>query len=327
MPSSPTDQDFYSRVLIAEDDLTSRRLLHTLLMKWGFDVVVASDGREAWEILQGDDPPRLVILDWMMPEKDGLEICRALRQHSNEDEPYSYVIMLTTKASIDEIVMGMEAGADDYITKPFSPHELRVRLRAGMRIIELQSRLIAAREAMRFEATHDFLTRVWNRLAIFEILQNELGRFQREGRPFSIILADLDHFKKVNDTYGHPVGDEVLRESIRRIKGSLRSYDSIGRYGGEEFLIVLPETDEKEIIGIAERLRTALSGRPIHILGNDIHLTMSLGVVTVHSQSGLDQLITEADSALYSAKHSGRDRAEFMVLQCGSAHQAWRMQQ
>src|SRR5579883_3074258 len=237
------------RVLIADDSIVSRHLLDATLRKWGYEVVVACDGVEAWEILQSPDAPKLVILDWVMPGLTGPEVCRRVRERAKspetKSESYTYILLLTSKSLKEDLIEGMESGADDYVTKPFDQHELKARLRAGTRIIDLEQQLVTAREELREQATRDFLTRIWNRSSILDILQRELARGGREHRPVGVILADLDHFKAVNDTYGHFAGDAVLLEFARRVQASMRQYDSIGRYGGEEFLIVLPGCDEE----------------------------------------------------------------------------------
>ncbi len=296
------------RILIAEDDPVSRHLLETFLVKWSYQVVVATDGAEAWRILQQEDPPRLAILDWMMPSMDGVQICREVRKRGAE--PYFYILLVTAKGQKQDVLEGLEAGADDYLTKPFDPHELRARLRAGRRIIELQEQLIAAREALREEATHDPLTGLWNRAAILEILQRELARAQRAGTAVTVIMADLDHFKHINDTYGHLAGDAVLREVTRRMLSSVRVYDSIGRYGGEEFLIVAPGNDLTGALKHAERVRAGVSRNAVDIFEGAFPLTISLGVAASSDAKEADQLVRAADEALYRAKHAGRNRVE-----------------
>jgi len=220
------------RILIADDSVVSRHLLDATLRKWGYDVVVACDGTEALSYLQRPDAPKLAILDWVMPGLTGPEVCSKVREQANGSE-YTYILLLTSKSLKEDLIEGMEAGADDYITKPFDQHELKVRLRAGTRIIDLENELVRAREALREQATKDSLTLLWNRSSILDILDRELIRGQREQRPVAVLLADLDRFKSVNDTYGHFAGDAVLREFTRRITGSMRAYDAMGRYGGE----------------------------------------------------------------------------------------------
>jgi diguanylate cyclase (GGDEF)-like protein len=285
-------------VLVAEDNPVSQAMLRGMLTKWGYDVELASDGNEAWRLLQPPGAPRLAILDWMMPGIDGVELCRRVRAASRE--PYQYILLLTGRTDSDDLVKGMEAGADDYLTKPFKTQELRVRLRAGRRILDLQEELLSAREALRDQATHDGLTGLLNRTSILEILQIEAERAMRERRPLALIMVDLDHFKLVNDTHGHVAGDAVLREASRRMKHACRSYDAIGRYGGEEFLAVLPGSDRLASRAQAERIRLAVAAEPVMADRASIPVTCSVGVAwrehPVPSQ--MDDLIREADEAL-----------------------------
>ena len=299
------------RVLVAEDDTVSRHVLQALLEKWGYEVEVAHDGPAAWQTLQGENAPRLAILDWMMPGLDGVDICAELRKQARE--PYTYVLLLTAKGQKQDIVAGLEAGADDYLTKPFDAHELRARLRSGCRIVQLQEQLVQAREALRVEATHDALTGLWNRAAMLETLQRELSRSQRDGAPVAVTMADLDHFKQVNDTYGHLVGDAVLREATRRMRSNSRTYDALGRLGGEEFLIVAPETDVTGALSQAERLRESVGQEPIDTFEGPVHVTVSLGVAVSGEIREADLLLRAADEALYRAKSAGRNRAELAV--------------
>ena len=226
------------KILIADDESVSRRMLQGLLGKWGYDVVSAEDGNAAWEKLKVPDAPRMALLDWMMPGQNGVDVCRALRKL--RPEPYTYILLLTAKDAKESVVEGLESGADDYLTKPFNPQELKARIRVGLRLLDLEDNLVQAREAMRFKATHDILTGVWNRGAILETLERETWRSRREGLSLGVLIADLDHFKSVNDTYGHLAGDTVLREVTKKMQTGVRPYDAVGRYGGEEFLILLP---------------------------------------------------------------------------------------
>jgi two-component system, cell cycle response regulator len=304
------------RILIADDSIVSRHLLEATLRKWGYEVVVACDGNEAWNVLQSPEAPKLVILDWVMPGLTGPEVCRRVRERAKEKDTYTYTLLLTSKSLKEDLIEGMEAGADDYITKPFDQHELKVRLRAGTRIIDLEQQLVTAREELRDQATKDFLTRIWNRSSILDILERELIRGSREHRPVGVVLADLDHFKSVNDTYGHFAGDAVLREFTRRMQGSMRQYDAIGRYGGEEFLIVLPGCDEETTAAQGERMRGALACEPMSI--NDDHrvITCSFGATSWHSgiEPDSEALIRVADDALYAAKRQGRNRILFQSM-------------
>ena len=297
------------RILIADDILLSRRLLEETLRSWGYDVVSVKDGASAWEILNVDHPPALAILDWMMPGYTGPQLCRMVRQKAAE--PYTYILLLTSRNEKDDVVEGMDSGADDYITKPFDKHELKVRLRAGTRIVDLQEQLLTTREALRVQATRDYLTQIFNRSAILETLDQELARSSRSSTPVGIVLADLDHFKSINDTYGHPAGDLALREAVARIQSSMRPYDSIGRYGGEEFLIVLPGADEETCRHMAERMRQAIFATKVSLGWNDeIDMSCSFGCTsTIGNRYTADQLIRSADDGLYRAKRAGRNRA------------------
>ncbi len=301
------------RILIADDSLVSRHLLEATLRKWSYEVIVACDGMEAWEVLKRDDPPRLAILDWVMPGLSGPEVCKRVREHAHSDSEelnYTYLLLLTSKSQREDLIEGMESGADDYLTKPFDQHELKVRLRAGSRVIDLQRELIAAKEELREQATKDFLTRIWNRSAILEILQRELVRGQREGRSVGVVLADLDRFKQINDTFGHFAGDAVLREFTRRAEGAIRAgQDSIGRYGGEEFLIVLPGCDLTCAGKQANRVREALASSPMSLSELEHTQTSSFGATCWNPgmEISSEMLIRVADEALYEAKAKGRN--------------------
>lgn len=298
------------KILAAEDNPISQSMLRSMLTKWGYDVVTAADGNEAWDILQSPEAPRMAILDWMMPGLDGVEVCRRLR--TANQEPYTYILLLTARSDSQDLVEAIDAGADDYLTKPFNSSELRARLRAGRRIAELQHQLLEAQEALRERASHDALTGLYNRAAVLELLHQELARATREVQPFSILLVDLDHFKEVNDFHGHFVGDEVLREAARRMKVTMRCYDSLGRYGGEEFLVVLPGCDEVGAWMMGERVRRSVSDDAFAVGKAMLPITCSIGCVTqvVGGNYDCDSLIRMADDALYGAKHAGRNRIE-----------------
>ena len=303
------------RILIAEDDVTSRLILENMLTKWGYDVVSATDGNDAWKKLQEEDSPKLVILDWMMPGMEGIEICRKIRETSKKEDQYTYVTLLTAKESKENIVAGMDAGADDYITKPFDMHELRVRVRAGQRIVQLQSELLETKKNLEIQSRTDPLTGVLNRRAILSQIENELSRAKRDDTQLSISMLDLDHFKKINDTFGHLAGDAILRESMDRVQETIRSYDAIGRFGGEEFIVVLPGAKQADAIIIAERIRLKINGNKANIDGVSIPFTISQGLATCNGKSTVDELIAKADEALYRAKENGRNRVEHASLQ------------
>ena len=308
------------KALVADDNAGFRSVLERMLRKWGYDVVAASDGIEALAVLQADDPPRLAILDWMMPGLDGVEVCRRVREKNQE--PYIYILLLTAKDTAEELVEGMEAGADDYLRKPVDSHELRVRVRAGRRILDLQAEVVQGREALRHLATRDPLTSLWNRNAMFDILSRELKRAKRESAPISLVMADLDHFKQVNDMLGHAAGDGVLQEAARRITSCVRPYDAVCRYGGEEFLIVLPGCDLADANQRAEQMRSAMSAASFQIPEGNVNLTCSLGVAASSGPAGFDAslLTREADEALYTAKHNGRNRVECFTSQAVMTH-------
>ena len=299
-----------TRVLVADDDSVMRCSVVALLAKWGYEPVIASNGDEAWKILQREGSPRLALLDWMMPGMNGPSVCRCVR--TLKPVPYTYLILLTGRDSKEDMISGLEAGADDYLTKPFDSYELKARLRTGERILELQQELIAARDALKEQATHDPLTGLWNHGATIDILRNELSRGERQRAPLTLTMADLDHFKRVNDTYGHLAGDEVLREVARRWRVSVRAYDSLGRYGGEEFLVVSPGCESSAGVNQAERLRQVVSAKPVSFRDSLISVTVSLGIATFNMETkvGVEQLLGAADGALYRAKLGGRDRLE-----------------
>ena len=299
------------RILIADDELVSRRKLQALLAKWGHDVVSAEDGSAAFELLKGPNAPRIGLLDWVMPGKNGVDVCSAIRRE--RPEPYTYMLLLTAKDAKENIVEGLESGADDYLIKPWDPDELKARLRTGQRILQLEDRLVEARETMRFKATHDHLTFLLNRGAIVDLLERELVRTVREKGCTVVILGDLDRFKSINDTHGHLVGDEVLREAARRLLGSVRSYDFVGRYGGEEFLLVLNNCGTNQALPRAEEVRKAVAGLPIQTARGPLSVTMSMGVLSSRdwNQHSPAEILCAVDAALYRAKASGRNRSEF----------------
>jgi two-component system cell cycle response regulator len=293
------------KVLIADDDPISRRLLEVSLTAEGYQPAIAVDGSEALRLLEGPDSPKLAVLNWMMPHVDGLGVCKTIRQRATDD--YVYIILLTARGRKEEIIAGLEAGADDYLTKPFDVLELKARLRTGRRILGLQGQLVAAREHLRVLATHDSLTGIWNRAAILDQLESELSRSKRSGAPLAVIMADLDRFKHINDTRGHLAGDAVLRGAAIRMKHALRAYDAIGRYGGEEFLVVAPGCDSREAGNLAERLRVAICNENIEVRGTSLALTVSIGVSVTEPTSTQETLLCTADEALYEAKNKGRN--------------------
>lgn len=304
------------KILVADDDSISRLLTQRMLQKFGYEVVLAENGRVAAEILTRRDGPRLALIDWMMPEIDGPELCREVRRFHHEGD-YIYIVLLTSKQSSEDIVAGLEAGADDYITKPCQPAELRARLHTGCRILSLEKRLVQAREEMRYKATHDALTAIWNRGCILSMMESELERSVREDKTISVILCDIDHFKRINDNHGHIVGDIVLREVANRLKSTVRSYDAVGRYGGEEFLILLGHCDHSTLVSRAEDVRAAIAATPV-VAGREVlSISVSVGCVTCPKWSlglPIERILAQADVALYRAKSEGRNRVAVLDM-------------
>jgi diguanylate cyclase (GGDEF)-like protein len=308
------------KILIADDDPISRRLLEKTLEREGFDVIAVDNGRSALERLSLPNGPRLALLDWVMPELDGIGVCLGVQKL--HDRSYIHIVLLTSKGSKEDVVAGLNSGANDYLTKPWDPAELVARLRVGQRVLQLEDGLVEARETMRFKATHDSLTSLLNRGVIVDSLARELTRTRREGRCTVVMLADLDHFKAVNDGHGHLVGDEVLKEVARRLLASVRSYDLVGRYGGEEFLIVLNNCDSSQAFERAEEVRRGIAGSPIQTSYGPLHITMSIGVLASRDWelNLVEDILSETDSALYKAKADGRNCVSFArpILQGGS---------
>ncbi|HEY6077605.1 MAG TPA: diguanylate cyclase [Polyangiaceae bacterium] len=298
------------KILLADDEPIARTMLEHWLAGWGYTVTLARDGESALQALKDDPELRVLVVDWVMPKKDGIEVCKAIR--NGPQEPYVYIVLLTAKDDKSDIIAGLDAGADDYLVKPCNPLELKVRLRAGRRVIELQEQLVQARESLRFEAMHDSLTGLLNRGAVLEQLSKELVRASRHGSPVSVLMGDLDHFKAINDSHGHAAGDAVLRETAARLKAGMRAYDSVGRLGGEEFIAVLPECDAKTGLSVAARLCRSLADSPTLHGGVGIEQSISIGVAATDQvgSARADELIRAADAALYRAKHAGRSRAQ-----------------
>ncbi len=296
-------------ILLAEDSALYRHLIKSHLAEWGFECVCAKNGQEAWDLLSKTDAPRLAVLDWVLPGVDGVELCRRLR-HRAETELYTYTILLTAKSAKHEMLEAMDAGADDFLAKPFDPPELKARLLAGKRILELQQKLVSANGALYYAASHDSLTKLWNRAAIIAFLQREVARALREFSALGVILVDVDHFKNVNDQLGHETGDHVLQEIATRLSVSLREYDGVGRYGGEEFLLVMPGCDLATTVRRANVIRELISNTPIHTPFRETAVTVSMGVAVAESATTSELILRRADLALYEAKRNGRNRVE-----------------
>jgi len=293
-------------VLVAEDDASSRFRLETALRAWGYHVTSVADGRQAIAALALADGPSLAVLDWSMPEANGLEVCQAIR--SDPGSRYVYAILLTSHDRDEDVIAGFDAGADDYVTKPFNTKELRARIRCGARIVQLQRQLVAAHEELREKAMHDPLTGLLNRGAFFEIGDLEFARAKRSRTPISIVMADIDHFKSINDRFGHPGGDDVLREVARRLQATFRKEDAVGRYGGEEFVALAVGCEGPDANRLAERFRQTVECEPFAIGAEWLDVTTSVGVVTGAAADGVLELVRAADEALYCAKTAGRNR-------------------
>ncbi len=310
MPNSAEPTANLDSVLIAEDDPIFLRILRNWFQKWDYQVTAVENGIDAWQVLQAQNPPPMAVLDWVMPGLDGLEICRKIR--GRQQGPYCYVLLLTAMDNREDVVKGLEAGADDYLTKPFDVDELRARIRSGKRILELQAALLRAHDALQYESAHDQLTALWNRATIVNFLKNEVERKQRSGQPLGVMMADVDHFKKINDTYGHLVGDAVLKGVGQRLAAGVRSYDSVGRYGGEEFLVIVPGCKPADLATSAERLRRSIAEPRFETSAGLLDVTLSIGIASsCDDREGRKQgehLLRAADTALYAAKAQGRNR-------------------
>lgn len=298
------------KILIADDDITSRSLLAGILKKNGHEVTAVVNGKEAWEHMQLPDAPHLAIIDWIMPEMDGPDVIRNIRTIPTDFPPY--LIMLTAKGSKEDIIQGLNAGANDYLSKPFDPGELHARIGVGQRMIELQTSVLESREKLAHEASHDPLTGLLNRRAILERLGIELERAKRNQARLVVTMLDIDHFKSINDTHGHHAGDVVIQALAKIMTDNVRKYDMVGRVGGEEFLIILPVNEqgqETDCQAILERLRITVQGNTIDAQASQpLKITISIGAAVARPDDTIDTLLDKADTALYAAKNEGRNR-------------------
>lgn len=298
------------KALIADDDLALRFIMQKMLEGWGFEPVIASDGEAALRIMEeSEEPPRLLLLDWEMPKINGLDLCKRLRTVDTSDPPY--IILVTGHAEAEYIQTALDAGANDFVSKPTNSGVLRARIGVGLRTLELQRRLNIANHMLAYRADHDELTGLRNRGAVVERLESELARAQRTNASLAIAILDIDFFKQVNDTYGHPIGDRVLREFADRLRDTFRPYDIVGRYGGEEFIAVCP-IEQSKSFELFERFRTVVEETPFLADDLAISITVSIGVRTLigDEAKGSQPILTilaDADAALYRAKHSGRN--------------------
>lgn len=296
------------KLLVADDCKVARMMLLAITEQWGYEVVVAEDGEQAWQIMQQPDAPQLLLLDWEMPKMSGIEVCERVMAQNPENP--AYIVLLTSRTESDDIVEGLSKGASDYLPKPFDSAELQVRLQVGKRMIEMQDKLNTTLQELTELASHDALTGILNRRAIMETLSKEVNRIERQDKMLFVGMCDIDHFKKINDTYGHLVGDEVIKEVAKRMKQVLREYDALGRYGGEEFLVITPVDNIDSGIIAYQRICQALSEQPIEVDGLSISVTISCGATHYsreNDKQNISTLIGRADQALYQAKDAGRN--------------------
>ena len=289
------------RVLIADDDPVSRRALESRLTRWGYEVVVTSNGKEALDVLLTEDSPQIAILDWMMPEMDGIEVCRKIRKQKKDH--YIYILLLTAKGQKEDIIKGLDSGADDYIIKPFNSSELESRIRAGKRIVELN-------EQLHHQALYDSLTNLPNRALFIKRLKRVVTRpTQHENYQFAVLFIDIDRLKVINDSLGHERGDQLIIEVARRLEKCMRSSDTAARFGGDEFAILLDDiNDASDATRIADRIQEELS-LPLTLGGHEICTTASIGIaLSSTGYSMADDLLRDADSAMYHAKSMGKAR-------------------
>ena len=296
------------KILVADDDPVNRRLLDILLNKWGFEVSVATDGEEAWRELQNPAHPRIAILDWMMPGMDGVEVSRRIRE--DKDRAAVYVLLLTARQATEDPSGRYESVADDYLPKPYAAHELKARLRAAARILELEDQIEAAREIMKVETTHDSLTGLWNRSSILEILHREIDRARRQNASLAVLAVDIDHLRQINRQHGHLAGDAVMREAARRIRHSVRVYDSVGRHSGGQLVIVSPVCDRSGAVSQARRIQATICRESFKTFKGDFPVTVSMGITIGYDNHQAHELIASAESALAKAKKTGLNRVE-----------------
>ena len=293
------------RILIADRSEAAGRQLAQAISQEGDELIVAADETVVLSTMNAEDPPRLVVLDL---DLGGFSLLRTVFQRG--PEPYIHIIATSRNDDPTTVIEALDQGANDFLPQPVDAPELRARLRVGRRLVQLQDNVVASRDAHREDARHDVLTGALNRRAIGEVLETEWSRSERTGSPLSLVFVDVDHFKAVNDTHTHAVGDQVLVAISARLRAHLRPYDKVARFGGEEFLIVLPNCDGIRAEQVAERLRILIGEDPIHLARASLHVTVSLGVASTDTVSAetAEGLIALADGALYSAKGLGRNR-------------------
>jgi len=307
------------KILVVEDDLVSRRLLQKTLEEWGYEVITATNGQEALDIFNRDDI-KLIIADWLMPVMDGLTLCRKIR--STGFSGYVYFILLTGKDKKEDLIEGLDAGADDYVAKPFDREELKVRVRAGERILRLEKELNDKNEKLKKFNTMleeiariDALTDIGNRRSFYEAIKKAHHSANRYAENYALVMCDIDNFKSYNDTYGHLEGDRILKVIAKSIKNSLRLSDEVFRYGGEEFIVLL-QCKLDDACVLAERIRKSIESQRIEHQGHDKGIvTISCGVEAFKEEDRDNQwndILNRADKALYIAKSSGRNTVSIL---------------
>lgn len=302
------------KILIAEDNPSSNLLLKNLLFSWKFDIVTAFNGTEAWKILQEEDVPQIAILDWMMPGMDGLEVCGRIREWEKGRDQYTYIIMLTGRSDKKDIVTAIDAGADDYIVKPFDKKELRARLQTGQRIIELQMALRVANKKLLIMSRLDPLTGALNRSAILDDLDLAVYRSTREKKSLSISLVDIDNLKEMNERYGRSSGDQILQAIVRRINACIRRTDCLGRFGGDEFLVIMLGVDFDTAMTICHRIQNAFTEKKIVLNDHSFPVTVSQSLAVWDGKASIEKFIASAEHALLVTKIYGRNRVEKVEL-------------
>lgn len=298
-------------VLIVDDDELVREQLASLVSSAGYRVRTAASGEDALRAFDAE-PARILLSDWEMPDMDGVALCRNIR--ARELTGYTFILLLTVRRSKRDVISGLAAGADDYVVKGAPPEELLARLNVGRRITGLEHSLRATSLENRRLAFTDGLTGAYNRRFLMKHLPREYERCRRYGHPLSLLACDLDRFKLINDGYGHETGDAVLQEFVRRAGEGLRGSDWIARMGGEEFVVVLPETDYAGAAIVAERIRASTAAKSLTVGGQTFLFTVSVGYSAAESDNELerfsfDDLLRTADAKLYEAKQGGRNKA------------------
>jgi two-component system, cell cycle response regulator len=309
-----TNEELPQRILVVDDHPDNLEIIDARLSSRGYTIETATNGQEALERVK-QEPPHLILLDVMMPVMDGFEVSRRIKR--DPALPFIPIILVTARGETEDKVEGLDAGADDYLTKPINFPELEARVRSMLRIKKLQDELDGknrqleeVNRQLRLLSITDGLTGLFNHRHVHELLREEFERSKRSGEPLAVTMMDLDRFKQLNDTHGHPTGDVVLSETARLLRETAREVDMIGRYGGEEFIAILPEANEEAVTQFAERVRAAVEEYEYRNDDKRIHMTLSAGVAsaTASELERPDDLIKIADRALYEAKESGRNR-------------------